>query len=46
MNETVLRVPMSDWYKTDVPAHVIFKGRSVVGAYWIKMLEEKLNANK
>lgn len=43
MNETVQRVPMSDWYKTDVPAHVGFKARSVVGGYWIKMLEEKMN---
>ena len=46
MNETVLRVPMSDWYKTDVPAHVIFKARAVVGGYWIKMLEGKYTNNK
>lgn len=43
MNETVQRVPMSDWYKTDVPAHVGFKARSVVGGYWIKMLKDKMN---
>lgn len=46
MDETVLRVPMSDWYKTDVPAHVIFKARAVVGGYWIKMLEGKYTNNK
>ena len=46
MNETVLRVPMSDWYKTDVPAHVIFKARAVVGGYWIKMLEGNYTNNK
>lgn len=46
MNETVLRVPMSDWYKTDVPAHVIFKARSVVGGYWIKMLEGRYAPKK
>lgn len=46
MNETVLRVPMSDWYKSDVPAHVIFKARAVVGGYWIKMLEGKYTAKK
>ena len=46
MNETVLRVPMSDWYKTDVPAHVIFKARAVVGGYWIKMLEGRYTAKK
>lgn len=46
MNETVLRVPMSDWYKSDAPAHVIFKARAVVGGYWIKMLEGKYTAKK
>lgn len=46
MNETVLRVPMSDWYKSDVPAHVIFKARAVVGGYWIKMLEGKYTDKK
>lgn len=46
MDQTVLRVPMSDWYKSDVPAHVIFKARAVVGGYWIKMLEGKYTAEK
>ena len=42
MNETVKRVPMSDWYWTDKPEQVGFQARAVVGGYWIKMLEEKL----
>jgi hypothetical protein len=42
-NETTSRVPMSDWIWTDRPAFRGFKARSVVGGYWIKMLEEKLN---
>lgn len=41
-NETVDRVPMSDWVFTDKPNYRGFKARSVVGGYYIKMLEEKL----
>jgi len=40
-NETVDRVPMSDWIWTDKPNWRGFKARSVVGGYFIKMLEEK-----
>ncbi len=43
-NETTSRVPMSDWIWTDRPAFRGFKARSVVGGYWIKMLEETLAA--
>lgn len=39
MDETEDRVPMSDWVFTDRPVHKGFKARSVVGGYFIKMLE-------
>lgn len=39
MNETEDRIPMSDWVYTDKPIHSGFKARSVVGGYFIKMLE-------
>lgn len=41
-NETTDRVPMSDWYNTHNTTHVGFQARSVVGGYYIKMLEKKL----
>ncbi|MEG1700362.1 MAG: DUF4965 domain-containing protein [Alistipes sp.] len=42
MNQTVDRVPMSDWVFTDKPNLRGFKARAVVGGYYIKMLESKL----
>jgi hypothetical protein len=42
VNETTDRIPMSDWYNTDNTKHVGFQARSVVGGYYIKLLEEKL----
>lgn len=42
MNETTDRVPMSDWYNTDSKTHVGFKARSVVGGYYIKMLNDRM----
>ena len=39
-NETVQRVPMSDWFYTDKPEYCMFIARSVVGGYFIKMLPE------
>ena len=41
MNETEDRVPMSDWIWTDAPHSQPFRNRSVVGAYFIKLLETK-----
>jgi hypothetical protein len=43
MHESVSRVPMTDWYWTDRPEQRGFQARSVVGGYFIKMLEGKLN---
>lgn len=43
MNETEDRVPMSDWTWTDSPRSQPFRNRSVVGAYFIKLLDHKTN---
>lgn len=42
MNETIDRVPMSDWVFTDKPNYRGFKARSVVGGYYLRLLENKL----
>jgi hypothetical protein len=41
-NETTDRVPMTDWYYTDKPNQRGFQARSVVGGFYIKMLDEKI----
>ena len=42
MNETESRVPTSDWYDTKTGLMVGFKARSVIGGFWMRVLEEKL----
>ena len=42
-NETVDRVPMTDWYNTDAPTYKHFKARSVVGGYFMRLFDAKFN---
>ena len=45
-NETTSRVPISDWHDTNTGNMMNFKARSVVGAYYMKLLMYKMNKVK
>lgn len=45
-DETIARIPISDWHDTHTTEVLNFRARSVVGAYFMKVLEKKLGKDK
>jgi hypothetical protein len=44
-NETQTRMPVSDWHETTDGNAVGTRARSVIGGYFMRMLEQKINRN-